>query len=245
MFHRTVWVVCMLAATARCQVNGTTASADQIATQLERMNAVRAHSQLRIACERTYVIDYQGFLGTRHAEMRVHAEQQGDEKSLTIVEESGSNILRTRVLHKLLDGEREASEATAHAGNRLARANYTFSLEGVQSSQPRALYVLDIAPKVKSKFAWKGRVWVDPVDYAVVRAEGQPEKLPSWWTTYSEFTYTNQKIDDLWVPEQNVSETRIRLGGHAHLRIDYGDCKASVASGLPAPQQSSSEGAQR
>ena len=115
------------------------------------------------------------------------------------------------------NGEREASEATAHAGNKLARSNYDFSFEG---ASPQPLYVLDVTPKMKSKFAWKGRIWVDPVDYAVVRAEGQPEKLPSWWTTHSEFTYTNQKIAGLWLPAQNISDTRVRLGGHAHLQID-------------------------
>jgi outer membrane lipoprotein-sorting protein len=240
MLHRSVCIVWLLAATAQAQSSGTSLSADQIAAQMERMNALRAQSQLRIACERTYVIDYQGFLGTRHAEMRVHAEQQGDEKNLTIVDESGSTILRTKVLHKLLDGEREASEAAAHAENRLARSNYDFSLEDTQSSPPHSLYALDITPKAKSKFAWKGRIWIDPVDYAVVRAEGQPAKLPSWWTTYSEFTYTNQKIDGLWVPEQNVSDTHVRLGGHAHLRIDYGSCRTSPALNAPDPQRISS-----
>lgn len=234
MFHRSVCIVCLLVATARCQVTGTTLSADQIAEQLERMNAIREHNQLKIACERTYVLDYQGFLGTRHAEMRVHAEQQGDQKNLTIVDESGSSILRTKVLHKLLDGEREASEATAHVGNRLARANYNFRLEGVQPSQPHPLYVLDVTPRVSSKFAWKGRVWIDSTAYAVVRAEGQPDKLPSWWTTHSEFAYTNQNIDGIWLPEQNVSDTRVRLGGHAHLQIQYGACQTSAALSAPA-----------
>lgn len=57
--------------------------------QTAGIDAQRAQNQIRIACDRTYVLDYTGFLGSsRHAEMRVHAEQQGDEKNLTIVEES-------------------------------------------------------------------------------------------------------------------------------------------------------------
>lgn len=245
MIARLSCIVCVLIAAAYGQSAGTTPSADQIAEQMERMNALRAQSQTKIVCERTYVLKYEGFPGAGHAEMHVHAEQQGDEKKLTIVDESGSNVLRTKVLHKLLDGEREASEATAHAGNRLARSNYEFSLEGMQSSQPHPLYVLDVAPKAKSKFVWRGRIWVDSIDYAVVRAEGEPAKLPSWWTTHSEFTYSNQKIAGLWLPAQNVSETRVRFGGVAHLQIDYGACQAGPALELGAGQQMSHGESQR
>lgn len=248
LFDAYIGVVCagwLLAALAHGQTAGPVLSADDIAARLESMNAQRAQSQVRIDCVRTYVLDYTGFLGSRHAEMRVHAEQQGDEKSLTIVEESGSKMLRSKVLHKLLDGEREASESAAHAGSRLARSNYSFRLESIQASQPHPLYVLDVTPRSKSKFAWKGRVWIDPVDYAVVRAEGQPEKLPSWWTTHSEFTYTNQEIDGLWLPEQNISDTRVRFGGHARLRIEYGPCQSNADVHISASRQPSDGAGQR
>jgi hypothetical protein len=241
MFHRFVCVAWLLATLAQGQTTGTSLSADEIIARLEAANRQRAQNQVAVTCERTYMIDYQGFLGTRHAEMRVRAEQRGDEKNLTIVDESGSNFLRTKVLHKLLDNEREASEATVHAETKFARSNYFFSLVGVESRQMRPLYVLDVTPKVKSKFAWKGRIWIDPADYAVVRAEGQPEKLPSWWTTHSEFTCTNQNVDGLWLPVENVSDTRVRFGGHARLRIEYGSCKTNAAPDLPLQQISQSE----
>src|SRR5215470_432992 len=231
MFRLSLCVTWLLVTVTQGQVAGGAPSANEIVAKLEGMNALRAHSQIRIACERTYVIDYQGFPGAKHAEMHVHAEQQGDEKSLIIVDESGSAVLRTKVLHKLLDGEREASEPAVHAGNMLTRTNYNFSLEGVQQSQSQLFYILDVAPKASNnRFAWKGRVWVDSVDYAVVRAEGEPERLPSWWTTHSEFRYTNQKIEGLWVPKQNISDTRVRMGGHAHLQIEYGACQNIAAS---------------
>lgn len=48
MFRRSVCVVWLLVAMARGQVTGTTLSADQIAEQLERMNAIRAHINLEL-----------------------------------------------------------------------------------------------------------------------------------------------------------------------------------------------------
>lgn len=175
-------------------------------------------------CERTYTLDYRGFPDSKHAEMNVRSVQDDSSKEFTITSESGSTAMRVRVLHKMLDTEREASVGALHEESRLNRKNYDFSMVGTRTGQQGILYVLAVNPWVKSKLAWSGRVWVDSKDYAVVRAEGQPDKMPSWWTTHSDFVSTYQKIGDVWLTKQNVSETQVRFGGHAHLVIDYKSC---------------------
>jgi hypothetical protein len=156
--------------------------------------------------------------------MEVLSLQDGFRKEFTILTESGSTALRSKVLHKMLDTEKEASAGPLHEESRLIRKNYEFTMVGKETTEDGPVYVFLIKPRVRSKVAWSGRVWVDAKDYAVVRAEGRPDKMPSWWTRESTFISTYQKVNGTWLPKQNVSETQVRFGGQAHLVIDYKNC---------------------
>jgi hypothetical protein len=199
-------------------------SPDEIVGRIEAMNERRALTQPQFECERDYTLDYHGFPESKHAEMEVRSLQDGAQKEFTILTESGSTALRSKVLHKMLDTEREVSAGPLHEESRLIRKNYDFTMVGTETSTDGPVYVFAIKPRVKSKVAWSGRVWVDAKDYAVVRAEGKPDKMPSWWTRDSKFISTYQKVDGTWLPKQNVSETQVRFGGQAHLVINYKNC---------------------
>lgn len=203
-------------------------SAENVAALLEKMNEQRAANLSRILCERTYTLDYKGILGERHAEMQVRAEISQAGKNFTILSESGSATLRNHVLHKLLDGEREASDGKLREQTRLSRENYEFHFEGLKGDPSHPEFLLKITPRRKNKFVWQGLIWVDSSEFAVVRAEGSPAKMPSWWTSSTAFSYVNQKVGNQWIPQENTSDTRIRFGGHAHLVIDYKSCHTEL-----------------
>jgi hypothetical protein len=76
---------------------------------------------------------------------------------------------------------------------------------------------------VKSKFLYRGRIWVDGSDFAVTRIEAEPAKSPSFWTKNTEIEHVYVKVNDFWLPQRNHSVSRIRLGGQAELTIDYTD----------------------
>jgi hypothetical protein len=164
-------------------------TAEEIVARMETMSQQRDLSNPEFVCERSYSLDYHGFPEAKHAEMSVRSVQDGARKEFTVLSESGSAALRARVLHKMLDTEREASIGTLHEESRLARRNYDFSMVGTEAAQDELLYVLAVKPRVKSKVAWSGRVWL---------------------------------------PKQNVSDTRVRFGGHAHLVIDYENCSSTA-----------------
>jgi hypothetical protein len=42
-------------------------------------------------------------------------------------------------------------------------------------------YVLRVSPKSRSKYVYRGKVWVDGTDFAVRRIEAEPAQNPSFW----------------------------------------------------------------
>ena len=67
----------------------------------------------------------------------------------------------------------------------------------------RASYVLEITPQRKESYLFRGRIWVDAEDYALVRAEGNPAKNPSFWTRKSHFVRRYEKHGQFWLPSMN------------------------------------------
>ena len=198
-------------------------TAHQIVSSMEEHNRQRAAALIEYTSKRNYDLDYRGFPSNKHADMTVSLHLSPGGKDLEVVSESGSGMLRNRVLRPLLDSEREAS----HGGNRsetaLSEANYEFSLVGQEQKDGRDCYVLDVTPKKKNKFLYVGRVWIDRTDYAVVHISAHPAKNPSFWITRVQIEHEYAKFGELWLPIRNLSDSSTRFGGRAVLTIDYGN----------------------
>jgi hypothetical protein len=172
---------------------------------------------------RSYHLQYRGIFGTREAAMQVQATYTAPtQRNLSVVSQSGSKLLLSRVLLKLLDSEREAYRTQKQA--ELSPANYEFQLLGTdRTDSGNASYILGVKPRQDNKFLYKGKIWVDAADFAVIKMEGEPAKSPSFWIKDTQINVNWEKVGDFWFPHRNVSVSHIRLGGMATLTIDYGD----------------------
>jgi len=141
-------------------------------------------------------------------------------KSFRIVSQNGSGVLCQKVLKRAVDSEKEAS--LNRGATALTHTNYRFRLIGSESLNGRPAYILDVKPVTPNKFLYRGKIWVDAVDFAVAKMEVQPAKNPSFWTSKTVIHHTNVDIGGFWLPKQNRSETKVRIGGTAVLTIDYG-----------------------
>jgi hypothetical protein len=94
----------------------------------------------------------------------------------------------------------------------LSTENYDFSLAGYENSPDGGRYVLDLLPKTKNRFLYRGKTWVEAKDFAVVRIEGEPGKSPSAWIKKTEIAHRYVKVNDFWLPAENHSESTIRVG---------------------------------
>ena len=199
-------------------------TAEQIVHNLVRMNLRRAQALHAYQETRTYQVEYNGFLGARRAKMVVTMKYLSPGKKKFVVQsETGSKLIIDRVFKKLLEAEKEESIPSMKQRSALTNANYRFTLIGEENGFSGAAYVLEVEPRRKDKFLYHGRIWVDAVDFAVVRLEAEPAKNPSFWTKKAGIVEVYTKVSDFWLPSYNHSVTAVRLGGHAELTIDYKD----------------------
>ena len=118
----------------------------------------------------------------------------------------------------------------------MTEANYRFHLAGSENVAGRASYVLDVEPVTASKFLYRGKIWVDSADFAVVKMETEPAKNPSFWIARTLIHSTSAKVSGFWLPAELRSETKVRIGGTAVLTIDYGTYAVVAGPGFQAQQ---------
>jgi hypothetical protein len=83
--------------------------------------------------------------------------------------------------------------------------------------------VFEVVPRGKSKYLYRGKIWIDVQDFAVKRIVAEPAKNPSFWVKQAKIEQQYKKVDQFWLPAKNHSASSVRLGGHADLTIVYGD----------------------
>ena len=208
-------------------------SLDQIVTNLEERNAERAAALQQFQGKRVYRMEYRGFPSDRDAEMVVKVSFHApNSKDFTIESVTGSKFVIDHIFTRLLEGEQEAAKGDNRRETALTRENYNFELAGYETTADGGEYVINLLPKTKNKFLYRGKIWVDAKDFAVVRIEGEPEKNPSIWIKKTDIAHKYMKVGDFWLPAENHTESFIRLGGKATLSILYQDYKIIKASPL-------------
>ncbi len=213
-------------------------TAEQVVQNLVRMNIHRGQTLHAFQGTRIYRVEYQGFPGTRSAEMIVAVKYLSPgRKEFSIQSATGSKLIIDKVFKKLLEAEKEALDAEIQRRSALNGDNYVFTLVAYDRTPNGSTYVLKVEPRTNDKFLYRGQIWVNGEDFAVTRLEAEPAKNPSFWTKNSEIEQVYMKVGDFWLPARNRSISTIRLGGRAELTIDYNDYEitgATTVTSLPA-----------
>jgi hypothetical protein len=216
--------------------------AEQVARKLQERNAQRATALGQFNGTRVYRLQYRGLGGDRDAEMVVSVMYRApNSKTFSVVSQSGSKFIIDHIFKKLLEGEQEAANEENRRNTALSTDNYEFTSAGYEATPDGAQYVLNLLPRNKNKFLYRGKIWVDAKDFAVVRIEGEPAKNPSFWIKKTEVKHRYVKVNDFWLPAENHTESVIRLGGRAVLSIEYKDYKITKAAPLPGNETANSK----
>jgi hypothetical protein len=212
----------LLAGPLLVSAQDTSPSADEIVARMGAHDAERQLAMEGYEGMRKYILQNEGL--QKHAEMIVHVNGDPDgTKHFEIISEEGWKAAHKHVLRKMLDSEAETSRPEERAKSRLSADNYSFQLVGVEAVGDRPTYILKLTPKRKEKYLFRGRIWVDKEDYALVRAEGNPAENPSFWTKSTHFVHRYSKNGSAWFPVFTQSVTDVRIFGTTHLNIEYFD----------------------
>ena len=194
-------------------------------------NAQRSQMLRGYRGKRVYHLEYHGMFGNHDAGMQVDAIYAApDRKDFKVVSQSGSKLLINHVLLKLLSSEQEAQKEQNRKDLEISPKNYDFVLAGTEHTPSGDFYILEASPKGKSKYLYRGKLWVDARDFAVARMQGEPARNPSVWVSHTQIEYRWAKIAGFWLPVHNDSETQVRMGGKAVLTIDYTDYQVTGAT---------------
>jgi hypothetical protein len=135
-----------------------------------------------------------------------------------ITAEGGSDSIRTRVLRKVLDGEREIIALGETARSALARENYTFQPNGIDAD---GLANIQLTPRRKERVLLSGTMLLRAADGDLVRLEGRLAKSPSFWLKNVDIVRVYERINGIVVPVRLESRAQVRFLGEATMRMTY------------------------
>ena len=205
-----------------------TLTAAAIVQQMVVRNQQRAAELGPYTSQRHYHIAYRGFPHGAEADMIVDVTCNGpSSKTFRIVSQSGSKLLIDHVLTRLLKTEKD--DAASRSDSALTPANYNFTLIGSDTVNGRQTYSLKVEPRERRPLLYRGTIWVDAREFAVVQIDAQPAKNPSFWIRDTAIHHVYSQTGEFWLPQSNKTETKVRLGGTALLTIQYGTYNFSHA----------------
>ncbi len=204
-----------------------TVTADSIISRLEAANRIREMSLHAYTATRTYRA--QAGMG-KQAELQALVDfQSPSTKRFRVLSEEGSGIFRQTVFRRMMQAEVDALQPEQKRRSAISNENYRFSLNGQSTVDGYRCWVLQAEPLREDKYLFRGRLYVDARDFAVVRVEGSPAKMPSFWTKRIGFVRDYRKIGAFWLPVRDESITQVRLFGESVVTVDHSDYRLGAA----------------
>ena len=183
-----------------------------VVQNLEARNRERSQALHGFEGTRVYSLHYRGFPHSYDAEMVVGVRYQAPAtKEFTVISQSGSKFVIDRVFKKMLESEKQAGEDQSRTA--LSQQNYDFAMASYEATPNGARYELAVTPKSKNRFLYRGKIWVDATDFALMRIEAEPAQNPSFWIKKTEIHHTYKK-DRRFLVARRESFAQL----HAHRR---------------------------
>jgi hypothetical protein len=143
-------------------------------------------------------------------------------KEYTPIDQSGSSLLRSAVIDKVLAGEKELNLAANREGALITSHNYEMQPDpGNVQVNGRDCILVHLKPRRKSPHLFNGKMWIDASDFTVVRLEGAPSQSPSIFAGEATVARDYVKVDGFSMATHAEARSHTFLFGDTLLKIDY------------------------
>jgi outer membrane lipoprotein-sorting protein len=155
---------------------------------------------------------------------------RGAGKSFTILSQSGSALLRNEMLGTLLSNEKKMSEPGNVGTALIDTDNYQMKLapNSHQQLDGRDCLMMELTPKRNSPYLFKGTLWVDATDYAIVQLKGTASKSPFFLTNAAQVTRQYANVNGFPMATHAMAVSSSSLLGQTIMKIDYKDYQIDI-----------------
>lgn len=151
--------------------------------------------------------------------------RKGSGKNFTILSQNGSSLLRSEVLGTLLENEKRMSQPGNIETALIDSANYNMKLADAPRREldGRDCLVVSLSPRRNSPYLFKGTLWVDATNYAIVLLEGMASKSASFLTAAPHVTRQYANMSGLPMATHARAVSNSALLGQTVVKVDYSD----------------------
>ena len=152
------------------------------------------------------------------------AYMRGVGKEYTPISATGSSILRSAVIDKVLANEKEMAKAANRENVAVTSANYEMQLQpGHITINGRDCVTVSLKARRKTTYLFNGKGWFDSSDYTLVRLEGAPAQSVSIFAGDAAGKRDYTKVDGFSMAQHAEMKTHNFLLGETIMKIDYSD----------------------
>ena len=194
-------------------------SGDEILARVESENNRRHDLLKEYSGSRQYTLQNLRF-GKQAAVAVLMRYRTVEGERYTVLTRSGSDQLNG-IIDKVMASQASATVPPENVRHQITSANYRVRLLGTEAAAGRSCYVLELAPRTKSRFLIVGKAWVDVDSYAVVRIEGQFAASFSILVGAPRISEDFIEVHGFWLPGHVRSVTSSLLLGPTELEIQF------------------------
>lgn len=157
---------------------------DEIFSKLRQHHDWQESHLSQFSVIRTYSVQNEKGITVAQEVVRMEYRPPGAE-TFTIKSGKGSAFIRGHVFHRLMAREAARARKRQDSDGSITPENYKLEVTGKEQLASLECTVIHAIPKHKKPYLFEGDIWIDNLDFAVVKIKGHLAKSPSFWVSGS------------------------------------------------------------